>query len=202
VALGAEELRRRKLVFQVPGWALVGLGLAAIFPMTSFPAAGSPRYLAFETGLSCPSRSPGGRPATALVVPAVNEMDLRWQEEAHFCFTMPSATGMTGTNSADLSLTGVLLNLGQPGQALLPTTLAERAQAAEEIRRLHIKEIVVGPEWPAVPPWTPQGQAEAVSWVTWLVGKAPEQSKDPYIAYIWKDLPPASDIASGNVPAM
>jgi hypothetical protein len=202
VALGAEELRRRKAVLQVPGWALVGLGLAAIFPTTNFPAAGSPRYLAFETGQSCPGRPPGAPPPTALVVPSVNEMDLRWQEEAHFCFKMPSATGMTGTNSADLGFQGVLLNLGQPGQPLLPTTPAERALAGRELSRMHIEEIVVGPEWPAVPAWTPQGQAEAVSWVTWLVGRAPEQSKDPYIAYIWKDLPPASDIASGHVPPM
>lgn len=203
VALGCEELRRRRLVPRLSGWALASVGLIAIFPMTNFPAAGSPRYSAFESGMSCPATGrSSGRPLTVLLVPTVNEMDLRWQAEAKFCFVMLTATGMTGTNPGDVSNQGVLLNLGQPGQPLLPTTPAIRAQAAREISQLGISEIVVAPEWPTVPPWAPQGQAEAVAWVQWLLGQKPQQSKDPNIAYIWKNLPPVADIASGNVPAM
>jgi hypothetical protein len=203
VALGCEELRRLKRPAQVTSWALVGLGLMALLPMTDFPAAASPLYLAFDTAMSCPSHlgAPSGHPPVALVVPAINEMDLRWQAEANFCFVMPSDTGMTGTNSGDVGNQGLLLTLGDPGQGPLPTTSAVRAEAAREIRKLDIAEIVVGPEWPTVPGWTPHGQAEAVAWVAWLLGQAPQQSDDPYITYVWKDLPPVGDIASGRLGA-
>jgi hypothetical protein len=50
-----------------------------------------------------------------------------------------------------------------------------------------------------VPTWSPDGQAQLVVWLEWLLGQAPLQSRDNYITYIWKDLPPADDIASGNV---
>jgi hypothetical protein len=200
VALGCEELARREVALRAGGWALACLGLVAIFPMTAFPAAGSPVYSAFVSGLSCPAHAGGakGRPVPALVVPTINEMNLRWQAEANFCFTMPTDTGMTGTNLGDVSSQGVLLTLGEPGQGPLPTTPAVRQQAAREISQLGIHEIVVGPEWPTVPPWTPQGQAEAVAWVQWLLGKPPVQSHDPNIAYIWPDIPPANAIATGN----
>jgi hypothetical protein len=79
-------------------------------------------------------------------------------------------------------------------------TPAVRAEAAADIQALNIKEIVVAPESPAVPTWTPQGQAEVVVWVQALLGQDPEQSLDPYITYVWKHLPPVSDIASGHVP--
>ncbi len=201
LALGCEELRRRSRAARLSGAALVVTGMAALFPTTSFPVAASPRYQAFVSGLSCPSRSKGApSPPVALVVPATNEMDLRWQSEAGFCFAMPSDTGMTGTNSAVVGHLNMLLGLGQPGQPLLATTPAARARAAGLLQRLHVSEIVVGPEWPAVPGWTPQGQANAVAWVQWLVGTKPVQSQDPYVSYIWRSLPPDSEIASGSFP--
>ena len=58
---------------------------------------------------------------------------------------------------------------------------------------------MVDPESPTSPPWSPEGQAQAVVWIEWLLGQAPQQSKDTYISYVWKDLPPVSDIASGHV---
>ena len=119
VALGCEELKHLPRTARTLGWALAGLGLAAIFPITDYPAAASPQYTAFDTAMSCPRAGPGGssgHPPVALVVPAVNEMDLRWQAEAKFCFVMPSDTGMTGTNSSDIGHQGVLLTLGMPGQ--------------------------------------------------------------------------------------
>jgi hypothetical protein len=126
-------------------------------------------------------------------------MNLRWQSEAGFCFAMPTDTGMTGTNSAYRKSLGVLFTLGEPGQPELPTTVALREQAAQEIEQYGIKEILVDPESPTSPPWEPQGQAEAVVWIEWLLGQAPQQSTDQYISYVWKDLPPVSDIASGHV---
>ena len=201
LAIGCEELRRRRVAVRLSGAALVLTGMAALFPTTSFPAAASPRYQAFVSGLSCPSRLPGASsPPVALVVPATNEMDLRWQSEAGFCFAMPSDTGMTGTNSAVVGHLNMLVGLGRPGQPMLPTTPAARARAAGLLRRLHVSEIVVGPEWPAVPGWSPQGQANAVAWVQWLLGTKPVQSQDPYISYIWRSLPPNSEIASGSFP--
>ena len=200
VALGLDELARLGVPYKVVGWALAGLGLASLFPATGFPAAGSPLYTAFDTGLACPSATPGsGHPPVALLLPAVNELNLRWQPEAKFCFVMPSDTGMTGTNQGDVGALGLMLGLAQPGALLPPLTPQTRAEAANEITALDIKEIVVGPESPQVPTWSPDGQAQLVVWLEWLLGQAPLQSHDNYITYIWKDLPPASDIASGKV---
>jgi hypothetical protein len=134
-----------------------------------------------------------------LVLPAVNELNLLWQAESKFCYVMPSDTGMTGTNSGDLSRLRFLLRLGGPGALVPAITPAVRAEAAADIRALNIQEIMVGPESPAVPTWTPQGQAEVVVWVQQLLGQDPQQSLDPYITYVWKHLPPADDIASGHV---
>jgi hypothetical protein len=111
---------------------------------------------------------------------------------------MPSDTGMTGTNSGDVTNKGVLFSVGNPSLPMPPMTAAVRAEAAQEILSLDVKEIVVDPENPASPPGTPQEQAQLVAWVGWLVGQAPLQSQDPYISYVWKDLPSASDIASGR----
>jgi hypothetical protein len=201
VALGLHELTRLRPGVRAMGWALAVLGLVAVLPITHFPAASSPLYLAFDTGFSCPHPTPSaGRPPVAFLIPAVNEMNLRWQAETNFCFLMPTATGMTGTNAAYRQNVGLLFTVGDPAHpGPPPVSAAAREQAAQEIRQYDITEIVVGPESPTNPPWFPQGQAEAVVWVEWLLGQAPQQSKDRYIAYVWKDLPPVSDIASGHV---
>jgi hypothetical protein len=200
VAVGLDELKRLPVPYKVIGWALAGLGLASIFPTTNFPSTTSPLYTAFDTGLACPTATPGaGHPPVALVLPAVNELNLRWQPEAKFCFAMPSDTGMTGTNAGDVGSLRLMLSLSQPGALLPPLSAATRAQAAGDIAALDIKEIVVGPEAPQVPTWSPDGQAQLVVWLEWLLGQAPLQSHDNYITYIWKDLPPVSDIASGHV---
>jgi hypothetical protein len=203
VAVGCDELRKRKWPVMAGGWALTVAGLVALFPITNFPASASPRYTAFTSSFSCPHRAagaPASGPPVALLVPAINEMNLRWQSEGAFCFVLPSATGMTGTNSGDVSDLGVLLRLGDPYGPVMATTTALRLQAAQEIQQLHISEIVVGPESPTSPGWTPLGQAQAVVWVEWLLGQKPAQSHDTYISYAWKDLPPVSTIASGHVP--
>jgi hypothetical protein len=201
VAVGLDELKRLRRPALVAGWALAGLGLVAIVPIIHYPDSDSALYEAFDSGFSCPRTTPSAsraHPPVAVLLPVVNELDLRWQAESKFCFAMPSDVGMTGTNSSDYSSSGVLFNVGNPALAMPPMTPAVRAQAAQEIRSLDIKEIVVGPETPASPPFTPQQQAELVAWVTWLVGQAPLQSADNYITYVWKDLPPAGNISSGN----
>ena len=202
VALGLDELKRCRWPAMAGGWALAGVGMAAIFPTIYFPANASPLFGEFTSGLACPPASsshPSGRPPVALVVPAVDELDLRWQAESKYCFVTPSATGMTGTNSAHAKLKGVLLALANPRRPMSPTTPAIRAAAAEEMRALDIKEIVVVPQSPAVPNWSPRQQAEAVVWVEWLVGQPPQQGLSTYRAYFWKNLPAVGDIASGHV---
>jgi hypothetical protein len=206
IALGCDELRHLRLPAALGGWGLSALGLAALFPITNFPAAMSPWYWAFDTGLSCPKPVPataGAKPPVVLLVPAINETNLRWQAEANFCFALPTARGMTGTNRADrngrIEGQGVLLTLGEPGQPLLPYSAQLRREAADEISEMHLSGIVVGPEAPTFPTWTPQGQAEAVVWLEWLLGEEPRQSHDAHISYIWADLPPVAKIASGEV---
>ena len=202
VALGLEELKRLRRPVLAGGWALAGVGLVAIVPTVHYPNSDSALYEAFYTGFSCPPTASGSgsaHPPVALFLPVVNELDLRWQAESKFCFVMPSDTGMTGTNSGDVTNQGVLFTVGNPTLPMPPMTPAVRAEAAQEIQSLGVKEIVVDPENPASPAWSPQQQAQLVAWVGWLVGQAPLQSHDDYISYVWKHLPPASDIASGHV---
>jgi len=136
----------------------------------------------------------------ALVIPAVDELDLRWQAESQYCFVMPAATGMTGTSGGVLRRKGILLTLARPKRPLPTLTPAVREESAQEIRALDIKEIIVAPQSPAVPNWSWHQQAEAVAWVDRLVGEAPEQGPGVYPAYFWKALPSAGDIAAGTVP--
>jgi hypothetical protein len=200
VAIGLDELKRLAVPYKILGWALGALGLVALFPITSFPAGASPLYSAYDTGLACPKTSgPSSHPPVALLLPAVNELNLRWQPESKFCFVMPTDTGMTGTNQGDRGALRLLLSLDQPGTTLPRLTAQTRAEAAGDIATLQIKEIVIGPEFPQSPNWSPKNQAKLVAWVEWLLGQAPLQSHDAYISYIWKDLPPTIDIASGHV---
>jgi hypothetical protein len=140
-----------------------------------------------------------GHPPVALLLPSINELNLRWQPESKFCFVMPDDTGMTGTNQGDIGQLRLMLSLAQPGVPLPPLTAQTRAEAAGDIAALDVQEIVVGPESPQSPNWSPKGQAELVSWLEWLLGQAPLQSHDAFISYVWKDLPPVIDIASGRV---
>jgi hypothetical protein len=201
VAIGLDELKRLAVPYKMVGWALGALGLVALFPITNYPAGASPLYSAYYSGLACPKTSGtgAGHPPVALLLPPVNELNLRWQPESKFCFVMPTDTGMTGTNQGDRGALRLMLSLDNPGTTLPPLTAQTRAEAAGDIATLQIKEIVIDPEFPESPDWSPQRQAKLVAWVEWLVGQAPLQSDDPFISYIWKDLPPTIDIASGHV---
>ena len=204
VTVGLDELRRFKTAVQVPAWSLTALGLVAIFPITTFPAGASPRYSAFQSGLACPAPAPGAPASShpvALVLPSINEMALRWQAESQYCFIMPSDTGMTGTNGGDVGQLRLMVSLGQPGTKLPALTPAVRTQAAGDIKGLHIKEIIVAPAYPysAVVPWSANDQRQLVAWIEGLLGQAPLTSHDPSVTYVWKNLPPIGDIASGHV---
>jgi hypothetical protein len=205
VALGLHELKRFTLPVKVSGWAVASLGLVALIPITNFPSATSPLYSAFVTGYVCPPSSVGtgssSRPV-ALVLPTINELALRWQAEARFCYTMPSATGMTGTNAGDVGQLPLILTIGQPGLNLPALTPGLRADLAEQIKSLDISEIIVTPEYPfsGAPPWSPNEQAQLIAWLEGLLGPVQGQSHDPYITYVWWHLPSLGDIASGKVP--
>lgn len=200
VALGLHELRRLPIPAIAAGWAVGALGIVALIPITDYPASLDPLYSAYTAGLACPGTSNNSaHPPIALVMPAENELDLRWQPEANFCFEMPSDTGMTGTNPGDVGLQNVMLSAGTPGQPLPPLTPEVREEAATFIQDLDIQEIVVAPETPASPPWSPTGQAGLINWVVGLTGEQPAQSCDSFRSYVWKHLPPAADIASGHV---
>lgn len=205
VALGLEELRRFRVPTLVGGWAVCLVGLAFLFPITNYPASLDPLYNAYVAGLACPGASNSkGHPPVALVMPATNELDLRWIAEANFCFVMPSDTGMTGTNQGDVGQQNVMLsaaNLLAPGAPVPPITPEVREEASLFIQHLDVQEIVVAPEAPSQPLFSPNEQAQLVNWVVQLTGQEPLQSCDPYRSYIWKHLPPSSDIASGHVPA-
>ena len=205
VAIGLEAVgsaHRWPTGTKVVSWLTVCTGLAALFPITNYPAAASPLYAAFDTGFSCPPAgavAPQGLPPVVLMLPAENELALRWQAESHFCFVMPSDKGMTGSSRAASGPSTELFNLGSTNVALPPLTLATRRTVAGQMQSLGVSEVVVAPESPAVPTWAPDGQAKLVVWVEWLLGQAPVQSPGPYISYSWKHLPSFADIASGHV---
>lgn len=206
LALGLDELKRLRPLPCVLGCVLAGLGLVTVFPTVHYPNSAAPILRAFYTGWACPSaRGRGaapGRPEVAMVIPADDEVDLRWQAQANFCFAMPTDTGMTGTNSAYRKGQGVLYTVGVPTVPMPPLTAATRAQAAQEISQLGITEIIVAPQSPAVPNWSWADQARAVAWVEQLLGQVPQKSYDVYHSYVWKSLPPTVDIASGTVPTL
>jgi hypothetical protein len=205
IAIGIDELRRFKLPVKASGWALAGIGLVSLLPITSYPAAGSPMYSAFASGLVCPPATAGPQVSprpVALVLPSTDEMALRWQAESKFCYAMPTARGMTGTNSGVVGHERLMVRVGEPGQPLPALTPAIRAEAAADIKALHIKEIIVAPEYPYSGPvaWDPNDQAQLIAWLEGLLGQVPTQySHDPFFSYAWKHLPPISDIASGHV---
>jgi hypothetical protein len=204
VAVGLNELARFKVAVQVPGWSLAAVGLVAIVPITTFPSGPSPRYTAFESVFACPATVSGPLPFSrpvALMLPSINEMALRWQAESRFCFIMPSDTGMTGTNGGDIGQLRLMLSLGQPGAKLPALTQAVRGQAARDIEALQIKEIVVAPEYPysGAGAWSSNDQAQLIRWLEGLLGQVPVTSHDAYVTYVWKNLPPIGDIASGHV---
>jgi len=206
VALGLDELKRLREPAMVSGWALAGVGLVAIIPTFHFAASASPPLGAFNTGFSCPKAASDvsrAGPPVVLLLPAVNELNLRWQAETGFCFVMPTATGMTGTNRRGHQNQGALFKAGSPSLPDPPRTAAARQAAAQEIQSLGIDEIVVGPQSPAQPLRTMTDEAQLVAWVKWLLlGQAPRQSRDDAISYVWANLPPAGDIASGKVAAV
>jgi hypothetical protein len=202
VALGLDELKRRRQIAMFSGWALAGVGLVAIIPTVHFAASASPPLGAFNAGFSCPNKgfsaSQSG-PPVVLILPTVNELNLRWQGEANFCFALPTATGMAGTNRRSQRPKGTLFKAGSPSMPTPPRTQEVRQQAAQEIATLGIKEILVSPQSPAQPLITPQGEAELVAWVEWLVGKPPVLSRDTAVTYKWDNLPSPAVIASGKV---
>ena len=206
VALGLDELKR----LREPAH---GLGLGARWggpggdnPDVPFRRFGQPAswgrsirgFPARRPLPPAPLRRLAG-PPVVLLLPAVNELNLRWQAESGFCFVMPTATGMTGTNRRSHQNHGALFKAGSPSMPSPPRTQAARQEAAQEIQSLGIDEIVVSPQSPAQPLRTLQDEAQLVAWVEWLLGQAPRQSRDLAISYVWADLPPASDIASGKV---
>ena len=194
VALGLNELAQSRRLFRVTGLGLALLGLAAICPVVRYPGLPSPPLPAYTAGWVCP-RPATSSPAQALMLPAVDEMALRWQDEADFCFTMPSATGMTGTNSGDVAHRPMLLSIGGPGQPLPALTPPVRAEAAGEIVTLGVTEIVVVPSLPTVPIMTLTEQARLVAWVTALLGQKPSQNG---ATFLWAHLPTPASIATGT----
>jgi hypothetical protein len=203
VALGLDELKRLREPALASGWALAGVGLVAIIPTFHFAASASPPLGAFNTGFSCPKAAPGASragPPVVLLLPAVNELNLRWQAESGFCFVMPTATGMTGTNRRSHQNKGALFKAGSPSMPNPPRSAAARQEAAQEIHSLGIDEIVVGPQSPAQPLRTLSEEAQLVAWVEWLLlGQAPRQSHDDSISYVWANLPPVGNIATGKL---
>ncbi len=130
VALGLDEARHLREPALASGWALAGVGLVALTPTFHFAASASPPLGAFNTGFSCPKATPAGAPRgrpVVLLLPTVNELNLRWQAESGFCFVMPTATGMTGTNRRGHQNHGALFKAGGPSMAVPPRTGEARA---------------------------------------------------------------------------
>lgn len=202
-ALALSQLARARWVLRAGAWLLALAALAFIFPLDNYPASVAPKYPAFTTGWACPqapSAGHGGRPPVALMMPTANELDLLWQEEAHFCFAMPTARGMTGTASITTEVPPVLA--GGIGAIPLPTvTPTVRQQFAQALRSLHVQEVIVAPENPTSPGWEPAQQAQMVAWLTTLLGRPPAQYVESYYTYAWQHLPPFNDIATGHFPA-
>ena len=204
-ALGLNELTRMKWPSRTVVWGVALAALVFIFPLDNYPASLAPVYPAFSSGWACPQPTPAvagatrGRPPVALFMPAGDELDLLWQAESHFCFSMPSARGMTGTSPITRELPPVLA-AGVGGTPLPPVTSTVRQEFAEGLRAFHVQEILVAPESPSSPQGNPENQAELVTWLESLLGGPPQAYKEMNFAYAWKHLPSYQEIYTGNFP--
>jgi hypothetical protein len=176
--------------------------LAFIFPYANFPAFQAPPYGAFTTGWACPppADDPGHyahRPPVALVMPADNELDLLWQAEAGFCYSMPTARGMAGTSPVTREVPAILVGR-MGGPPTMAVTRHVRSQFAEALRALRVREIIVAPGVPASPQRDDTSEQHLVTWLQTLLGRPPHVYPDSSPTYAWKVLPPFSQIASGH----
>lgn len=203
VALALTGAARVAWPLRAGTWAVGLLGLALVFPIWDYPASPTPNYHAYTTGWVCPpapddSGGYPGRPPVALVVPAGNEMQLLWQLDAHFCFSMPTARGLAGTSPVTKEVPAVLA-WGSQGVAAPPASVtpALRAQFAQALQAYRVKEVIVSPVSPASPA-PAVAEPQLVAFFQELLGRAPETFDDPSPTYAWKVLPPYSQIATGH----
>ncbi|HYA45765.1 MAG TPA: hypothetical protein VED59_09160, partial [Acidimicrobiales bacterium] len=198
-AAGPPSLRRVRISLATAAWGLALLGLAAIAPVVNFLDTQSPPVAAFTTRWVCSQQVGNPDPharahaprVNALVLPGIDEMALRWQSEAGFCYSTPTDTGMTGSAYGLIPVLPVLLAAGTPGLALPPITATVRSEAAGEISTMGVGEIMVAPWFPSIPIMTSTGQSQLVAWLTSLLRQQPEVNGD---TYIWTHLPSASAI--------
>lgn len=200
VALGLSELSRRHWAQKAGGWAMAVAALALICPIANYPATLALKYPAFATGWACPKPAGGAankaKPPVALVMPTGNEVDLLWQAEANFCFAMPTSTGMTGTHPITKAVPYVLsISDGGPNPPAITPQI--RQKFATVLQADHVSEVIVTPENPASPTWSPPGQAQLVVWLEAMLGGPPAQYREMYFAYSWK-VPPYHEVATGD----
>lgn len=202
VSIALTAVARMNRAVLASAWLVALAALAFIFPYDNYPAFEAPPYGAFTSGWVCPppADDPGhypDRPPVALVVPGDDELALLWQAEAKFCYAMPTARGMTGSNPVTREIPRVLA-VGAGGALPVAVTAHVRAQFAEALKAYRVKEIIVAPVSPASPQRDVGTQQQLVAWLQVVLGAQPQVYKDASPTYAWKVLPPYEQIARGR----
>jgi len=196
VAIGLDEVRYAPRAARLSAWPLAVAALAAIAPPPGYPTTVVAPPKSFDASALCPRSSRAAKPV-ALVVPAMDETDLRWQALAGFCYAMTTDTGITGSLFGDLRQ--VVPLIGAAGAPAGPEP-SMREAVATYFTNHHVTEVIVVPTSRSDPSWTSRDQREVEDWFARLLGERPDDlgGRSPY--YIWRHLPPIAQIATGRPP--
>jgi hypothetical protein len=199
-AIGLNEMRYSSPQRRLTATALAFMGLVAMAPTARYPAEAVPRLQSFTPSAICKGFPPAAGHAirpVALVVPALDETDLRWQALANFCYRMTTATGMTGTISGKFGLFTPVLYLGGQG-APTPLDPFMRHAFAAYFSRRHVTAVIIIPASPSDQLWQTRNREEVLTWFTRFLGKRPARvgNTNPY--YIWRHVPPVAELARGH----
>jgi hypothetical protein len=134
----------------------------------------------------------------ALVVPAVDETDLRWQALANFCYHMTTDTGMTGSAYGPVGHFTAVLYMGAQGAPASPSP-SMRQDFAAYFSRHHVTVVIIIPVSPSDPVWQTNDQRQVVAWFTRFLREGPARvgKANPY--YVWRHIPPVTELATGRL---
>jgi hypothetical protein len=187
VALGLDELKRRRAWARFCGYGLVGLSLVTLAPMIPYYTNKVPVLSTAGPGTACPTY-PG---TDVVLLPSSEEYQIFWQTEAGFCFSVPNAPAMNVPASPlkSMSVVDQASRAATGGWAMPSITQAVREKAVAQFNQLEISAILLGPtptpSGPAPsPPTPPWARGRLARWLTQLIGVPPASTGD---VLIWRN---------------
>jgi hypothetical protein len=163
VALGLQEVVRHGWGLRVGAYGLAGLVLASLVPIVPYPATTVPALDATALRHICPAHAG----SDVALMPYNQEYVVLWQAEAHYCFTIPSRSSLTGVVGGPVAVLQQGARQAGYGLPMPVRTQALLAQARSELKRWQTTAVVLGP---AGPPARPRAEIRLIRWLTRLLG--------------------------------